>query len=36
MEIIVGKTSGFCFGVKNAIGKTEEQLENETEVFCLG
>ena len=36
MEIIVGKTSGFCFGVKNAIGKTEEHLENETEVFCLG
>lgn len=36
MEIIVGKTSGFCFGVKNAISKTEEQLENETEVFCLG
>lgn len=36
MEIIVGKTSGFCFGVKNAVNKTEEQLKNETEVFCLG
>ena len=36
MEIIVGKTSGFCFGVKNAVDKTEEQLDNEKEMYCLG
>ncbi len=36
MKIIVGKTSGFCFGVKNAVDKTQEQLDNNSEVFCLG
>ncbi|MDR0979127.1 MAG: 4-hydroxy-3-methylbut-2-enyl diphosphate reductase [Lachnospiraceae bacterium] len=36
MEVIVGKTSGFCFGVKNAVEKTIEQLEKSTEkVYCL-
>ena len=25
MEIIVGKTAGFCFGVKNAVTKAEEE-----------
>lgn len=36
MEIIVGKTSGFCFGVKNAVDKTEAELKTEKEVYCLG
>lgn len=36
MEIIIGKTAGFCFGVKNAVTKTEEQLEKENAVYCLG
>lgn len=36
MEIIVGKTAGFCFGVKNAIEKTEKELETEKEICCLG
>ncbi len=37
MEIVVGKTSGFCYGVKNAVDKTREQLENMQEnVYCLG
>lgn len=36
MEIVVGKTAGFCFGVENAVSKTEEYLENENEIFCLG
>lgn len=37
MEIIIGKTSGFCFGVKNAVDKTIEELKNSKEtVFCLG
>ena len=36
MEIIVGKTAGFCFGVENAVTKTEKQLQEEKEVYCLG
>lgn len=37
MEIILGKNSGFCFGVKNAIEGTENELaKNNTEVYCLG
>ena len=27
MEIIIGKTAGFCFGVSNAVNKTKEQLK---------
>lgn len=36
MEIIVGKTAGFCFGVKNAVEKTIEELEKGQKVYCLG
>ena len=36
MEIIVGKTAGFCFGVKNAVNKTEELLGKERTTYCLG
>lgn len=36
MELIIGKTAGFCFGVKNAVDKTEEQISNEKEMYCLG
>lgn len=36
MEIIIGKTAGFCFGVANAVNKTKEQLEDKKKVFCLG
>lgn len=28
MEIIVGKTAGFCYGVKNAVDKTKELVQN--------
>ena len=37
MEIIIGKTSGFCHGVKNAVDKATEEVEisNQT-VYCLG
>lgn len=35
MEIIIGKTAGFCFGVKNAVDNTLEEL-NKGEVYCLG
>lgn len=36
MEIIIGKTSGFCAGVKNAITKTEEALKQNKKIDCLG
>ena len=36
MEIILGKTSGFCFGVKNAIDGAEAELKNSDRVYCLG
>ena len=38
MEIQVGKTSGFCFGVRNAVDKTNEILKKEqnNKIYCLG
>ena len=36
MEIIVGKTAGFCYGVKNAVDKSEEELKNGNKICCLG
>lgn len=36
MEIVVGKTSGFCFGVSNAVEKTKQELEKLKNVYCLG
>ena len=36
MEIIVGKTSGFCFGVRNAVEKALEIVKKENNVYCLG
>lgn len=37
MEVIVGKTSGFCYGVKNAVDRANEELENSLDaVYCLG
>ena len=36
MEVIVGKTAGFCFGVQNAVVKTEELLDKEEIIYCLG
>ena len=37
MEIIIGKTSGFCHGVRNAVDKATEELEQSKEnVYCLG
>lgn len=36
MEIIIGKTAGFCFGVSNAVNKTEELLKTQKNIFCLG
>lgn len=36
MKIIIGKTAGFCFGVKNAVTKTVEELNKNSTIYCLG
>lgn len=36
MEIIVGKTAGFCFGVANAVNKTAKLLDEKDNISCLG
>lgn len=36
MEIIIGKTAGFCFGVANAVNKTQELLKEKKYMYCLG
>ena len=36
MQIIIGKTAGFCFGVKNAVDNTIEELNKGKQVYCLG
>lgn len=36
MKIIIGKTAGFCFGVKNAVDKTIEEINKKEQVYCLG
>ena len=35
MEIIIGKTSGFCNGVSYTVKTTEEAIKNE-KIYCLG
>lgn len=36
MEIILGRTAGFCYGVRNAVNSAYELLEKEKPIFCLG
>lgn len=36
MEIVVGKTAGFCYGVQNAVTKTEKMLKENKTIYCLG
>lgn len=36
MEIIIGKTAGFCFGVSNAVNKTQSFLNEYKNIYCLG
>lgn len=36
MEIIIGKTAGFCYGVKRAVDGAEQELKREEEIYCLG
>jgi len=37
MRVVIGKTSGFCHGVKNAVDKATQEVEQSKEkVYCLG
>lgn len=36
MEVILGKTAGFCFGVENAVKNTEEEISKNKNVYALG
>lgn len=36
MEIIVGKTAGFCYGVKRAVDGAKEETSKSKRVYCLG
>lgn len=36
MEIIVGKTAGFCYGVKRAVDGAKKLVENNDDIYCLG
>ena len=37
MEYLVGKTAGFCYGVKNAVEKTKQSIQKEGDpICCLG
>lgn len=37
MEIIIGKTAGFCYGVKRAVeGSIEEIKKQKGQIYCLG
>ena len=37
MEIILGKKSGFCYGVQNAVEKAEKEVASSKEtIYCLG
>ena len=36
MEYIVGKTAGFCFGVRNAVESAKKSIQEEPSMYCLG
>ena len=36
MEILVGKTAGFCYGVKKAVDVAKNENKNSKNVYCLG
>ena len=36
MDIVLGETAGFCFGVDNAVKNVENLLKQEKEIYCLG
>ena len=36
MNIYIGKTAGFCNGVKTAVDKAKEIVQKNEKVYCLG
>lgn len=36
MEVIVGKTAGFCYGVKRAVEGAINELNKDSKIYCLG
>jgi 4-hydroxy-3-methylbut-2-enyl diphosphate reductase len=36
MQVVIDKNSGYCFGVEYAIQMAEEELDNTSELYCLG
>ena len=36
MEIILGKTAGFCYGVKEAVNGAIKQAKDNKKIYCLG
>ena len=36
MEIIVGKTAGFCYGVKRAVEGSQALVNEKEQIYCLG
>ena len=36
MKVEIDPESGFCFGVLSAIGKAEEELRCDQQLYCLG
>lgn len=36
MEIIIGKTAGFCYGVRRAVEGAKKELNERKELYCLG
>ena len=36
MEVILAKSSGFCFGVKRAVDKVYEQTEKSKKIYTYG
>ena len=36
MQIIVGKTAGFCYGVERAVEEAKKELLNGKNIYCLG
>lgn len=36
MEVIIGKTAGFCYGVERAVNGAKEEIENNKNIYCLG
>lgn len=36
MEIVLGKTAGFCYGVNRAVDEAKKEIENNKNIYCVG